>query len=144
MGKYQARMVADLICGEDTFMAHRADGPGSPRVTFTEPQVAAVGMTSAAAAEAGLRVDCFDASVSGNAGGSFWGKDAVGTARIVVDLDRGVIVGATLTGADVQDFLQAAAIAVVGEVPLTVLRHVVPSFPTRSEVWLHLLEKAGV
>ena len=144
MGKYQARLVADLICGDDRFVEHRGDGHGSPRVTFTDPQVAAVGMTEAAARSAGLQVSCFETPTSGNAGGSFYGRDAVGTARIVVDSDAGVIVGATITGAEVADFLQAATIAVVGEVPLTVLRHAVPPFPTRSELWLQLLEKAGV
>ena len=144
MGKYQARLVADLICGEDRFSEHHGDGDGSPRVTFTDPQVAAVGMTEASAREAGLTVSCFDTSTSGNAGGTFYGRDAAGTARIVVDTDRGVIVGATITGAEVADFLQAATIAVVGEVELSVLRHAVPPFPTRSELWLQLLEKAGV
>jgi dihydrolipoamide dehydrogenase len=144
MGKYQARLVADLILGEDHFTSHAADGPWSPRVTFTDPQVAAVGMTEEAAREAGLDVAVFEATTSGNAGGSFYGKDAPGTARIVVDSSRGVIVGATITGSEVADFLQAATMAVVAEVPLSVLRHVVPPFPTRSELWLWLLERAGV
>ena len=144
MGKYQARLVADLICGDDHFAEHRADGHGSPRVTFTDPQIAAVGMTEDAAREAGLQVKCFEATTSGNAGGAFYGREAVGTARIVVDVSAGVIVGATITGAEVADFLQAATIAVTAEVPLSVLRHAVPPFPTRSELWLHLLEKAGV
>jgi dihydrolipoamide dehydrogenase len=55
-----------------------------------------------------------------------------------------VIVGATLTGPDIGDFLQAATIAVIGEVPLTRLWHAVPSFPTRSELWLRLLESYGL
>jgi dihydrolipoamide dehydrogenase len=144
MGKYQARLVADLILGEDHFVAHAADGPASPRVTFTDPQVAAVGLTEAAAREAGLSVEVCEATTSGNAGGSFYGKDAPGTARIVVDGSRGVIVGATITGAEVADFLQAATMAVVAEIPLSTLRHVIPPFPTRSELWLRLLERAGV
>jgi dihydrolipoamide dehydrogenase len=143
MGKYQARLVADLITGDDRFVAHAADGPASPRVTFTDPQVAAVGMTEAAAREAGIDVAVFAATTSGNAGGSFYGRDAPGKAQIVVDVQRGVIVGATITGAEVADFLQAATMAVVAELPLSVLRHVVPPFPTRSELWLWLLERAG-
>ena len=51
-----------------------------------------------------------------------------------------MIVGATFTGPEMADFLHAATIAVVGEVPLDRLAHAVPSFPTRSEVWLYLLE----
>jgi dihydrolipoamide dehydrogenase len=54
-----------------------------------------------------------------------------------------VVVGATFTGAEIADFLHAATIAVVGEVPVSRLRHAVPSFPTRSEIWLRLLEKAS-
>jgi hypothetical protein len=57
---------------------------------------------------------------------------------------RGILVGCTITGPEVADFLHAATIAVVGEVPLERLRHAVPPFPTRSEIWLSLLEQAGV
>jgi dihydrolipoamide dehydrogenase len=52
--------------------------------------------------------------------------------------------GATFVGADVQELLHSATVAVVGEVPLDRLWHAVPSFPTVSEVWLHLLEAYGL
>ena len=52
-----------------------------------------------------------------------------------------MIVGATFTGTEVADWLQAATIALVGEIPLSLLREAVPAFPTRSEVWLRLLER---
>jgi dihydrolipoamide dehydrogenase len=55
-----------------------------------------------------------------------------------------VIVGATFCGVDVGEWLHAATIAVVAEVPLETLWHAVPSFPTRSEVWLRLLETYGL
>ncbi len=142
MGKYQARAAVDVIMGRQA--AVTADGPVSPRVIFTDPQVAAVGHTLDSAQGEGLNVRAVDATTSGNAGGSFYGKDAPGTTRLVVDEDRGVIVGATFTGAEVADFLHAATIAVVAEVPLEKLWHAVPSFPTRSEVWLQLLEEYGL
>jgi pyruvate/2-oxoglutarate dehydrogenase complex dihydrolipoamide dehydrogenase (E3) component len=141
MGKYQARIAADHILGHDTAAQHGADGRQSPRVVFTDPQVAAVGHTSATAEKAGLKVRAVETSTSGNAGGSYYGRNAPGTARILVDEEREVIVGATFTGAEVADFIHAATIAIVGEVPLARLRHAVPSFPTRSELWLQLLEK---
>jgi dihydrolipoamide dehydrogenase len=144
MGKYQARMVAAAILDRPVGAQAAANGPRSPRVIFTDPQVAAVGHTLASAREAGLDVRCVEAETSGNAGGSFYGRGAPGTARIVIDDARGVIVGATITGAEVADFLHAFTIAVVGEVPLERLWHAVPSFPTRSELWLRLLEKAGL
>ncbi len=142
IGKYQARAAADVILGADAIVTE--DGPGSPRVIFTEPQVAAVGHTLASAQQAGLNVRAVDVDVEGNAGGSFVGKDAPGTARILVDEDRRVIVGATITGVEVAEALHAATIAVVGEVPLDRLWHAVPSFPTRSELWLNLLEAYGL
>ena len=65
-------------------------------------------------------------------------------ARFLVHRGRRVLIGCTITGSEVADFLHAATIAVVGEVPLERLRHAVPPFPTRSELWLSLLEQAGV
>jgi dihydrolipoamide dehydrogenase len=113
-------------------------------VIFTDPQVGAVGLTLAAAEAAGLTVRAVDVETSGNAGGSFVGRGAPGTARIVVDEESKVLVGATITGAEVAEALHAATIAVVGRVPLDDLWHAVPSFPTRSELWLRLLEAYGM
>lgn len=142
MGKYQGRHAADEILGRDVRL--RSDGARSPRVIFTDPQVGAVGLTLEGAREAGLRVRHVDVDTSGNAGGSFVGRGAAGTARIVVDEDRRVIVGATITGAEVAEALHAATIAVVAEVTIDDLWHAVPSFPTRSELWLKLLEAYGL
>jgi dihydrolipoamide dehydrogenase len=142
MGKYQARAAADVILGRDAAVTE--DGPISPRVIFTEPQVAAVGHTLASARQAGLNVRAVDVGTGANAGGSFIGKDAPGTCRILVDEDRRVIVGATFTGVEIAESLHAATIAVVGAVPLDRLWHAIPSFPTRSELWLNLLEEYGL
>ena len=85
-----------------------------------------------------------DVETSGNAGGSFVGHGARGTSRLVIDEDRRVVVGATITGAEVAEALHAATIAVMAEVSLDDLWHAVPSFPTRSELWLRLLEGYGL
>jgi dihydrolipoamide dehydrogenase len=142
MGKYQARLAADAIMGKTVRL--RSDGGASPRVIFTDPQVGAVGLTLAAAEEAGLRVRTVEVDTGGNAGGSFVGKNAPGTARLVVDQDRRIVVGATITGPEIAEALHAATVAVVGEVPLDDLWHAVPAFPTRSELWLRLLEAYGL
>ena len=145
MGKYQARLAVEHILGRaDADTVLRSDGHLSPRVIFTEPQIAAVGHTLASAREAGLNVRAVDKPVGANAGGSFVGHEAGGTVRIVVDEDRRVLVGATFTGVEVAESLHAATIAVIGEVPLERLWHAVPCFPTRSEVWLRLLEAYGL
>ena len=144
MGKYQARVAADVILGEESSCL-LVDGERSPRVIFTDPQVAAVGYTLTAAQAAGLNVRTADVPTQGSAGASFYGRDSSpGPARLVVDEDRRVVVGATFTGPEEADFIQAATIAVVGEVTIDRLFHAVPPFPTRSELWLYLLEQLGV
>lgn len=142
MGKYQAWVAAENILGRE--VAVEAEGIGSPRVTFTDPQVAAVGKTFEQAQEAGIDAKAIDVPTDGTAGASFQGKETGGTSRLVVDESRGVIVGATFTGFETADFLHAATIAIVGEVPLEKLRHAVAAYPSRSEVWLKLLEAAGL
>jgi pyruvate/2-oxoglutarate dehydrogenase complex dihydrolipoamide dehydrogenase (E3) component len=142
MGKYQGRAAADVILGRDAEAASEARG--SPRVVFTEPQVAAVGLTLEKAQGEGIDARAVDVPTNATAGASFIAKDATGTTRLVVDEARRVLVGATFVGPEVADFLHAATIAVVAEVPLDRLWHAVPSFPTRSEVWLKLLEDYGL
>ncbi|MEU8243552.1 NAD(P)/FAD-dependent oxidoreductase [Actinoplanes missouriensis] len=136
MAKYQARIAASDVLGDDLAVDHLADGPGAPRVIFTEPQVAAVGILSTATSH---RTRVIDVPTDGNAGGAFAGGIG-GTARFVIDVDREVLAGVTITGADVADFLHAATIAIVGEVPIRRLRHAVPAFPTRSEIWLKFFD----
>lgn len=139
VGKYQAWIVAENLLGRE--VEARAEGIGSPHVTFTDPQVAAVGKTLAAAEAAGIDARVVEVPTDGPAGASFQGKGTGGRSRLVVDRAKGTIVGATFTGFETADFLQAATIAIVAEVPLTRLRHALAPYPTRSEVWLKLVEK---
>jgi len=141
-GKYQARIAGDVIRGREATAT--ADIAGSPQVVFTDPQVAAVGQTLESARAAGVDAREVDWPTGSVAGASFYGRGAEGTARLVVDESRGVLVGATFTGPDVGEMLHAATVAVVGEVPLDRLWHAIPSFPTRSEVWLRLLQEYGL
>jgi pyruvate/2-oxoglutarate dehydrogenase complex dihydrolipoamide dehydrogenase (E3) component len=142
MGKYQARLAGDHILGRDVTAS--AEHLGSPHVTFTDPEVASVGRTLEAAQEDGVNARAVDVETSGTAGASFRGRNAPGTSRIVVDEDRRVIVGATFVGVETGEWLHAATIAVVGQVPLDELWHSVPAYPTRSEVWLKLMEEYGL
>jgi pyruvate/2-oxoglutarate dehydrogenase complex dihydrolipoamide dehydrogenase (E3) component len=142
MGKYQGRLAADAILGKNVSVV--SDSLLSPRVIFTDPQVAAVGHTLGSAEAAGMVVRAVDVDTSGTAGASFVGRNTPGTSRLVIDQVRGVIAGATFVGFEVGEMLHAATIAVIGEVPLERLVHAVPTFPTRSELWLQLLEAAGL
>jgi pyruvate/2-oxoglutarate dehydrogenase complex dihydrolipoamide dehydrogenase (E3) component len=142
MGKYQGRVAGDVILGRD---AHDlADHGVIPRVTFTDPQVCAVGPTEAEARRAGLDVRVVRTDTGGVAGAYTLGNGIAGTSQLVVDQARRVVVGATFTGPGTQELLHSATVAVAGEVPLERLWHAVPSFPTVSEVWLRLLETYGL
>jgi pyruvate/2-oxoglutarate dehydrogenase complex dihydrolipoamide dehydrogenase (E3) component len=142
MGKYQARIAGDVILGHD--VRDIADHGIVPRVTFTDPQVSAVGLTEEQAREAGIAVRAVSYGTGAVAGAYTLGNGSVGTSFLVVDETRRVIVGATFTGPSTQELLHAATIAIAGEVTLDRLWHAVPAFPTVSEVWLRLLEAYGL
>ena len=139
VGKYQAWIVAENLLGREVEAI--AEDLGSPRVTFTDPQVAAVGKTLAQAKKAGIDARAVEVPTDGSPGASFQGKGTGGRSRLVVDQAKETIVGATFTGFETADFLQAATIAIVAAVPRARLRHAIAPYPTRSEVWLKLLEK---
>ena len=173
-GKYQARVAGDVVAarfgtpgtadaaapgvpgaeqptaaaesGAGAWSRYRAtaDHAAVPQVVFTRPEVASVGLTETAARDAGLTVRTVEYAMGSVAGAAVSADGYEGTAQIVVDTERGVIVGATFVGPDVAEMLHAATVAVVGEVPLDRLWHAVPAYPTVSEVWLRLLETAGL
>lgn len=132
MGKYQARVVGGVIAGRDS--SAWADHVAVPRVVFTDPQIAAAGLTERAARDAGLAVTTVDYDIGHIAGTAVLGRGYHGTCRLVIDTDRDVIVGATFVGPTAGELLHAATIAIVGEVPIDRLWHAVPSFPTTSEI----------
>jgi pyruvate/2-oxoglutarate dehydrogenase complex dihydrolipoamide dehydrogenase (E3) component len=136
-GKYQALIACATIMNRPARAVW--DGPLSPRVVFTDPQIAAVGVTLEQALADGVPARAVDADPGQTAGASFVGKGGRTGARIVVDDEREVIVGATFVGPEIAESLHAATVAMVGEVPLRRLAHAIPAFPTRSEVWLRLL-----
>lgn len=149
-GKYQARAAGDAIAArangdeiQDAAWGRHvatADHRCVPQVTFSEPEVASVGLTEAAAIDAGLDVRVVDYELGDVAGASLQAVGYSGRARMIVDENRRVIVGMTFVGQDVAELLHAATIAVVGEVPIDRLWHAVPAYPTMSEIWLRLLE----
>jgi dihydrolipoamide dehydrogenase len=142
MGKYHGRIAGDVIRGRT--ITDRASADAVPRVTFTDPQVCAVGLTEQQARDRGIAVRVATYDTGAVAGSYVQGHDIAGTAKIVVDEQARVIVGATFTGPGLQELLHSATIAVVGHLTLDTLWHAVPSFPTVSEVWLRLLEAYGV
>ncbi|MFE3876330.1 dihydrolipoyl dehydrogenase family protein [Kitasatospora sp. NPDC059146] len=149
-GKYQGRVfgavIADRASGRGLDLlpwgrsVATADHAAVPHVVFTDPEVASVGPTLAEAAAAGRRVRAVDYRIGDVAGAALYADGYRGQARVVVDLDRETVVGATFVGSGVAELLHSATVAVAGEVPIGRLWHAVPAYPTISEVWLRLLE----
>jgi dihydrolipoamide dehydrogenase len=152
-GKYQARAAGDAIAARalgrsvdaTPYGVHvaTADRGAVPSVVFGDPEVAAVGLTAAQAEEAGISVRTPEVSFASVSGARILASGYEGRARLVIDDDRDVVVGATFVGQDVAELVHQATIAIVGEVPVRRLWHAVPAFPTLSEVWLRLLEADG-
>ncbi|MFC4033199.1 dihydrolipoyl dehydrogenase family protein [Streptomyces polygonati] len=150
MGKYQARIAGEVIAAraagrrptdaDDEPLSVAAGHRGSPQVTFTQPEVGSAGMTERQAREAGVDVETAEYDMAGLAGTFVMREDYVGRAKLVVDRATDTVVGATFVGSGVADLVHSATTAVVARLPLSVLWHVVPSYPTASEVWLRLLE----
>jgi dihydrolipoamide dehydrogenase len=152
-GKYQARAAGEAIAAriqgtpvdDQPWGAHvaTADHRAVPHVVFTDPEVASVGLTEARAVAQGLNIRAVEYDLGWVAGAKLHADEYAGRAKLVVDEDRHVVVGATFIGQDVAELLHSATIAVVGEVPIERLWHAVPSYPTISEIWLRLLEAYG-
>ncbi|MGN6126510.1 MAG: pyridine nucleotide-disulfide oxidoreductase, partial [Humibacter sp.] len=149
-GKYQARAAGEAIAARlngdvlqaETWGRHvaTADHGAVPRVIFTDPEVAAVGLTEEQARRAGLEVRTVEYDLGAVSGARLHADGYTGRAKLVIDERRRVVVGATFVGQDVAELLHSATIAIVGEVTIDRLWHAVPSYPTISEVWLRLLE----
>lgn len=137
MGKYQARIAGAHIAGR---RAAVSEIPLVPRVIFTSPEIAAVGLTESEAIAAGYDVAALTHDIGNIAGAATLGKGYSGTMKLVVDKKNEVVIGATFVGPKTGEMIHAATVAIVGKVPLKALWHAVPSFPTLSEVWLRLLE----
>ncbi|MFE3904922.1 dihydrolipoyl dehydrogenase family protein [Streptomyces sp. NPDC059153] len=148
-GKYQARTAGDAIGARAAGLplddapwgdhATTADQHAVPQVFFTDPEAGAVGLSAEEAARAGHRTKVVDLDFSAAQGANLYADGYQGHARMVVDLDREVLLGVTFVGYGISELLHSATIAVAGEVPLKRLRHAVACFPTVSEIWLFLL-----
>jgi pyruvate/2-oxoglutarate dehydrogenase complex dihydrolipoamide dehydrogenase (E3) component len=156
IGKYQGRACAKAILerarrgtvidddqAEWSQSVAKADHNMVPQVIFTDPQVASVGLTERDAKGLGLNTRSVDSDIGNLEGAQLKEEGYVGHARLIVDEDNQVIVGATFLGPEVSDLMHSATVAIVGRVPIDRLWHAVPSFPTVTEVWTELLENYG-
>lgn len=123
---YQSARAVKAILGEEL-------GPydnGLPRVTFTDPEVGAVGLTEKQARDAGINVRIGNASIPESSRGWLHKAGNEGLIKLVIDADRDVLVGATSAGPMGGETLSALAVAVRAAVPLETLRNSIWAYPT--------------
>ena len=144
MGKYQARVAADRIMGDEDARAivpacllaarhlHRPAGRGDG----PHARLGAGGRHRRQADR--------PRNLEGSPAPASTARNAPGTTRFVVDTGRDVLAGATFVGPEIGELLHAATIAIAGEVPLARLAHAVAPFPTRNELWLKFVEAYGL
>ncbi|MBC9733607.1 dihydrolipoyl dehydrogenase family protein [Nocardioides marmotae] len=124
---YQSAVALRDVLGQD--------GPPAayhavPHVTFTDPEVAGVGMTEQQARDAGLRVHTGSTPMEQSSRGFVHGPGATGLVKVVEDADRGVLVGASVVGPAGGEVLGALAVAVHAGVPVATLRTMIYAYPT--------------
>ena len=124
---YQAAIAVRDILGTP---GPPAEYDAVPRVTFTDPEVGAVGLTEAQARERGIRVVTGTAQVPSTARGWIHKAGNQGLIKLIVDDDTGLLVGATAAGPSGGEVLGALAVAVHGRVPVDRLRHMIYAYPT--------------
>ena len=124
---HQGRIAAADILGRDVVPA---DYTALPRVTFTDPEIGSVGLTEAAARDAGLAVNAGSAPASASSRGFVHGPGNAGLIKLVVDTDRDLLVGATAAGPAGGEVLGMLALAVHARVPVTALRSMIFAYPT--------------
>jgi pyruvate/2-oxoglutarate dehydrogenase complex dihydrolipoamide dehydrogenase (E3) component len=136
VGKYQGRIAAADIAGQEV----RADYQALPRVVFSDPEVAAVGLTSKQASGRGIDVVEGRADLSEIARTETYGKGLGGEVGVLADRDRRVLIGAWAVGPLAGEWIHQAVLAVKTATPVAVLRDTVAQFPTFSEAYLSALE----
>jgi pyruvate/2-oxoglutarate dehydrogenase complex dihydrolipoamide dehydrogenase (E3) component len=124
---YQAGIVIRELLDEP---GPAADYRALPRVTFTDPEIGAVGVTEQQAVDAGLRVRVGTAETSSGSRGWIHGPGNEGLIKLVADADRGVLVGATAMGPAGGEVLGALCVAVHAQVPIDSLRSMIYAYPT--------------
>ncbi len=138
VAQYQARVAAENILGGSRVADYRA----IPRVVFSDPEIAAVGLTEKQAADQGIQVAVTSIDLAARlARPVTYEREPRGELGLVADRERGVLVGAWAVSPLASEFIGQAITAIRAEVPVETLRDTVQQFPTFSEGYFKALEQ---
>src|SRR6184192_3597115 len=127
MAIYHADIAINNILGNP---GPGADYRAKPRVTFTDPEVGAAGMTEEQARKNGINVRTGIQKASVTSRGWIHGPGNDGLIKVVADADRGMLVGATAMGPRGGDILGIFELAIKSQIPIDDLRHLIYAYPT--------------
>jgi pyruvate/2-oxoglutarate dehydrogenase complex dihydrolipoamide dehydrogenase (E3) component len=133
---YHGQLIGRALTGKPA----RADHSAVPRVTFTDPEVASVGMSEAAARAAGLDVITFATDPAESARGYIHDFHD-GVLKLVGDRRAGVLVGATILQPRAGEMLSELSLAVKAKTPLAVLADLIHPFPAFSRILGYCLQE---
>lgn len=136
LGTYQARIACADVAGRQVNADYRA----IPRVVFSDPEIAAVGLTKQAASEQGMAAVEGRADLARVARAATFGERVAGEVGVVADRQSGTMVGAWAVGPLAGEWIHQAVLAVKAKIPVAVLRDTVAQFPTFSEAYRPALE----
>src|SRR5699024_5623797 len=124
---YQAALAVNDVLGRES---EPADDRAMPAVTFTEPEVATIGMTAAAAREEGYTVRTATSSIPASPRGWFHKEGNAGLIKWVADTTHDGILGATVVSPAGGEVAEALTVAIHGDVPSGTLRGMIFACPT--------------
>ena len=127
MAMYEADVAVRDILGQG---GPAADYRARPRVTFTDPEIGAVGVTEQQAREAGVDIRVGYAALPSTSRGFIHGPGNEGFIKVIADRERGVLIGATTAGPSGGEMIGALSVAVHAEVPVATLRSTIWAYPT--------------
>jgi len=137
VGMYQGRIACADIAGQ----AARADYTAIPRVVFTDPEIAAVGLTERQATEQGIEIATARVGLADAIARPWtYEKDPRGEIGIIADRQRGTLIGTWIFSPLAGEWIHYAALAIKTHTPLDVLRDTVAQFPTYTEAYLKAIE----
>ena len=141
VAKYQARVVVANILGGD----RKVDLHGIPRVVFSDPELAAVGLTERQAREQGIDVVTSHVDLAATIGRPVtYEQDPRGELGLLADRERRVLVGAWAVAPLAGEWIHVASLAIRAAIPIDTLLDVAPQFPTFAEGYLSAVEDLGL
>ena len=138
---YQGRVVASNILGRDRAASYH----GIPRVIFADPEIAAVGLTTAQAREAGIDVAATEIALADSIDRPWtYERDSRRHLGLLADRRRRVLAGACAVAPLASEWIHQAALAIRAQIPIDTLLDQVAQYPTYSEAYLAALEQLAL